>query len=76
MPITWNEEKKLFNLTTKNATYQMKVDSYNHLIHTYYGSQIDDTDMYTQISFEDRGFSANPYEAGKEAGLSDLWLPL
>ncbi|MBQ3545536.1 MAG: alpha-galactosidase [Lachnospiraceae bacterium] len=65
MPITWNEEKKLFNVTTKNATYQMKVDSYNHLIHTYYGSQIDDTDMYTQISFADRGFSANPYEAGK-----------
>lgn len=66
MPITWNEEKKFFNITTKNATYQMKVDSYNHLIHTYYGSKIDDTDMYTQISFADRGFSANPYEAGKK----------
>ena len=57
MPITWNDSKKIFYITTKSSTYQMKVDPYNYLVHTYYGSRIDDTDMYTQLMFADRGFS-------------------
>ena len=65
MPITWNDSKKIFYITTKSSTYQMKVDPYNYLVHTYYGSRIDDTDMYTQLMFADRGFSGNPYEVGK-----------
>lgn len=32
-------EKKLFTLHTKNITYQMKVDEYGFLHHTYYGAK-------------------------------------
>lgn len=29
MPITWNDSKKIFYITTKSSTYQMKVDPYS-----------------------------------------------
>ncbi|MCR5452953.1 MAG: alpha-galactosidase [Lachnospiraceae bacterium] len=66
MAINISENGRLFNLHTKNTTYQFKADKYDYLIHTYYGDLIDDTDLYTQLSAVDRGFSGNPYEIGKE----------
>ena len=64
MPILVNDERNLFTLHTKHSTYQMKVDTLGTLLHTYYGSRIDETDMSCQIGFMDRGFSGNPYEMG------------
>lgn len=64
MPIHINDEQNLFTLHTKHSTYQMKVDALGTLLHTYYGSRIDETDMSCQIGFMDRGFSGNPYEMG------------
>ena len=64
MPILVNNERNLFTLHTKHSTYQMKVDTLGTLLHTYYGSRIDETDMSCQIGFMDRGFSGNPYEMG------------
>ncbi len=66
MSILWDEQKRLFCIHTKNSTYQMKVDEQLHLLHTYYGKKIDNTDMGEQLFFCDRGFSGNPYEVGKE----------
>ncbi len=34
----------LFTLQTKNTTYQMKVDAYGMLLHTYYGEKTDNSD--------------------------------
>ena len=62
MSIIINEKQNVFTLHTKNSTYQMKVDAQGMLIHTYYGSRIDETDMSYCIYSQDRGFSGNPYE--------------
>ena len=64
MSIQINEKAGLISLHTKSSTYQMKIDDNKRLIHTYYGSTIDETDIYSQICFRDRGFSGNPFEVG------------
>lgn len=64
MAIIINGEGNLFTLHTNNSTYQMKVDEQGMLIHTYYGSRIDETDMSYRLYSQDRGFSGNPYEMG------------
>lgn len=63
MPIISSND--LITLHTRNSSYQMKVDRLGTLLHTYYGSRIDETDMSYQISYTDCGFSGNPYEVGK-----------
>ena len=56
-------DKKLITLSTKNTSYQMKVDELGYLFHTWYGKKISDNDdMSYRISSIDRGFSGNPYE--------------
>lgn len=59
-----NIKENVFTLHTKHSTYQMKVDRQGLLLHTYYGSRIDETDMSYRIYSQDRGFSGNPYEMG------------
>ncbi len=66
MAIKWNSEKKLITIETKNTSYQMKIDKYQNLLHTYYGAKIGDDDMSQEFVSIDRGFSGNPYEAGKD----------
>ena len=41
MSILYNEQKKLLTLETKNASYQMQIDSYGFLRHLYYGRRVD-----------------------------------
>ena len=53
MAIVWDSDKKLINIKTQNSTYQMKIDKYNNLIHTYYGAPIGVTDMSEQIVYLD-----------------------
>ena len=65
MSIIWNKENNTITLHTRHTSYQMKVDSQKVLLHTYYGSRVDDTDFSYQICRIDRGFSGNPYEKGK-----------
>lgn len=56
-------DKKLITLSTKNTSYQMKVDELGYLFHTWYGKKISDNDdMSYRINSIDRGFSGNPYE--------------
>lgn len=64
MAILVSENERLFNLHTENTTYQFKADEHGFLVHTYYGSRIDEDDLYGQLCFADRGFSPNPYELG------------
>lgn len=62
--IVHNKESKLFTLHTRCTTYQMKVDDYGVLLHTYYGPRVGEADLSCLIRFADRGFSPNPGEAG------------
>ncbi|MDE6625400.1 MAG: alpha-galactosidase [Lachnospiraceae bacterium] len=74
MSIIYDEAKKTFNLTTNNSSYQFKIDEYGFLLHLYYGKktqQIADS----ILTFADRGFSGNPYDAGNDKTYSLDILP-
>ena len=64
MPILYNNQDKTITLQTKNTTYQMKIDAYNVLLHTYYGAKIQEQDLSPLIVKGDRGFSGNPNDVG------------
>ncbi len=64
MSVSVDPNGRLFTIHTKCSTYQMKADSQNVLLHTYYGPRIDGTDMSYTVTYADRGFSGNPYELG------------
>ena len=74
MSIRINEEKLVFTLNTKRTTYQMHVDRYGYLLHQYYGRKTDG-DMHFLLTFQDRGFSGNPYEAEGDRTYSMDFLP-
>ena len=52
MAVYVNEKQRTFTLQTKNTTYQMKVDAYGMLLHTYYGEKTDNSDpvSYTHLT--------------------------
>lgn len=74
MSIIFAEKDKIFTLHTKDATYQMKVDEYGFLLHLYYGRRTDGCMDYL-LTFADRGFSGNPYDAGNDRTYSMDVLP-
>ncbi len=39
MAIIIDDENRIFTLQTQNTTYQMKADTQNVLLHTYYGEK-------------------------------------
>ncbi len=65
MAIIIDKKHSTFTLQTKNSTYQMKVDKYGVLLHSYYGEKTDNTDKSLLYYQADRGFSGNIYEAAK-----------
>ena len=75
MAIYYSEENKTFTLSTENTTYQMKVDTYGVLIHTYYGAAVGQEDMSYLVDLRDSGFSGNIYEAGNKRDYSLDTLP-
>lgn len=74
MSIIINEEQKIFTLNTKKTTYQMHVDQYGYLLHLYYGRK-SEGNMHFLLTFQDRGFSGNPYEAEGDRTYSMDFLP-
>ena len=74
MGIAFSEKDKTFTLHTMNTTYQMKVDSFGFLLHLYYGRRTEGCMDYL-LTFADRGFSGNPYEAGEDRTYSMDALP-
>lgn len=75
MPILWSEKQNTFTLQTKNSTYQMKVDEYRVLLHTYYGKPTEESDLSYLIAKDDRGFSGGLYEAVEHREYSLDTLP-
>lgn len=74
MGIIYCEKDRTFTLQTKNTTYQMQVDRYGFLLHLYYGKKTD-TCMDYLLTYYDRGFSGNPYDAGEDRTYSMDILP-
>ncbi len=66
---------RLFNLHTKDSTYQMYADEYGILLHTYYGRRIDEENLSDLIFHADVGFSGNPPEAVGDRTYSLDCLP-
>ncbi|MGM9972829.1 MAG: alpha-galactosidase [Clostridiaceae bacterium] len=75
MAIIFNEKEKTFTLHTKSSTYQFIIGRYNYILHLYYGRRIEDQSMEYLLHYEDRGFSGNPYEAGRDRSFSLDSLP-
>lgn len=74
MAIEYREKQGLFSLHTDNSTYQMQVGKFGHLLHLYYGRKVTDNMDYL-LSYYDRGFSGNPYEAEDDRTYSMDSLP-
>ena len=74
MGIIYCEKDRTFTLQTKNTTYQMQVDCYGFLLHLYYGKKTDGCMDYL-LTYYDRGFSGNPYDAGEDRTYSMDTLP-
>ncbi|MCQ2507726.1 MAG: alpha-galactosidase [Dorea sp.] len=72
--ICYNENNHTFTLNTENTTYQMQVDQYGFLLHLYYGRKTEGC-MDFLLTYLDRGFSGNPYEADRNRTYSLDALP-
>ncbi len=70
-----NKEQMTFTLNTNNSSYQMKVDKYKRLLHTWYGGKISGADYSYLVEVLGRGFSGNPGDVSK-AGDRDYTLDL
>lgn len=74
MSIIFENDKKTFTLHTKTTTYQMQIDRFGFLLHLYYGKKVQGCMDY-MLTFYDRGFSGNPYDAGNDRTYSLDALP-
>lgn len=74
MGIRIEEDKKIITLETENTMYQMQVDSFGTLLHLYYGKKCSGT-MEHMLTYYDRGFSGQPYDAGNNRTYSLDSLP-
>ncbi|MDO4298732.1 MAG: alpha-galactosidase [Lachnospiraceae bacterium] len=74
MSIIIDQKEKLFTIHTAQSTYQMTVGKFGHLIHLYYGKKTEG-DMRYLLTYGDRGFSGNPYEAERDRTYSLDALP-
>ena len=69
MPILFDNDTRIFTLSTNSTTYQMQADKLGYLIHLYYGRG------NWELTFADRGFSGSPYDAGTDRTYSLDALP-
>lgn len=75
MAVIYQEKSGLFTLQTKTTTYQMKVDKYGVLLHTYYGPKTDASDYSYLIMPADRGYSGQPGDVQDERTYSLDFYP-
>lgn len=74
MAIHYQEQERLLTIHTNHTTYQMQVDAYGYLLHLYYGTRAEGSMNYL-LTYADRGFSGNPYEADRDRTYSMDVLP-
>ena len=69
MSVQYDPASGLITIHTSNTTYQMLADSHRYLLHLYYGPRIEGSAAGLQ-TYMDRGFSANPEDAGGDRTYS------
>ena len=74
MAVQVQENGRLFTISTKNTTYQMKADRYGVLLHLYYGRRCEGSMEYL-LTYADRGYAANINDAGSDRTYSLDVLP-
>lgn len=74
MAINYQEKERIFTINTNRTSYQMKIDRYGFLLHLYYGAKVEGSMEYL-LTYADRGFSGNPYDAGADRTYSMDALP-
>lgn len=74
MAISFEPNKRIFTIQTAHSSYQMQADVPGHLLHLYYGARTEGCMDYL-LTYADRGFSGNPYEAGDDRTYSLDALP-
>ena len=74
MAINCQEKERIFTINTNRTSYQMKIDRYGFLLHLYYGAKVEGSMEYL-LTYADRGFSGNPYDAGADRTYSMDALP-
>lgn len=75
MAILVKENGRLFQLQTKDSSYQMYADEKGVLLHTYYGKRIEAENLSDLIFRADVGFSGYPPEADGDRTYSLDCLP-
>lgn len=75
MAILLDNENRVFTLQTDHSMYQIKADRYGVLLHTWFGKKGTPFDHSYLITYADRGFSGNPYDAENERTYSLDALP-
>ena len=70
MSISFDAEKRTFELQTQNTCYQLSVDRTGVLRHLYYGKRVGGTNMRYLEKCCDRGFSGSPYDFQTDPGCS------
>ena len=74
MAIAVSENGRIFTIHTASTTYQMMADKYGVLLHLYYGRRSEGTMDYL-LTYHDRGYCANIYDAGEDRTYSLDFLP-
>lgn len=75
MAVLFDGKTNIIQLDTLHTSYQMKVDEYGVVLHTYYGKKVPLCDMSYGIDYTDRGFCGNPYELERDKTYSMDCLP-
>ncbi len=73
--IIYNEAQKTFTLHTENTSYQMKISEIGHLLHTYYGARLQDSDVSYATPLRSRSFEVNPHEVEPRSDYTLGTLP-
>ena len=74
MAVNYDETTGIFTIQTEKSSYQMQVDRFGVLLHLYYGGRVNGPMDYL-LTFADRGFSGNLYDAGEDRTYSLDALP-
>ncbi len=76
MAISFDSNKKLFKLDTKNSSYIIEIFEENFLLHLYYGGKIPDNNV---VALKNRGmfasFSPNNYAVQMKLGTDQAFSP-
>ena len=75
MGILYDEEKKIITINTANTSYQMRIDPYGFLQHTYYGKRVKSEDMSYLYRDYDRACSGNPDDVYPSRRISQDTMP-